>query len=159
MNTPGPQLIFDTKRREGFSAAVYADSKGLPTQGYGQHDGVCFGDPDVDEATAEHWLINRLVVATNDARNLLGSQTFDALDQVRRDSFTDLAYNMGFRTLSLFVPMIAAMRAGQWHSAADHLLVNSHQHLTPYLLDVGARAVENALRIATGRILPEQLVV
>lgn len=148
-----PQLLSDTKRREGFSLSVYPDSKGLPTQGFGQHTGVSFGDPDISEATAEKWLAASLQNAYEDALELFPG--LDAMDDVRRGACLDLSYNMGQGTLSQFTPFIVAVNVGDWPTAALHLLVNTKGHVNPYTLQVGARAVDNAVRIASG-IVPQE---
>ena len=153
MFAPSAQMQADTERREGFSLKVYADSKGLATQGYGRHHNVQFGDPDITPAIAALWLSDDLQQGYMDALQLFPD--LNALDVVRRESLVDLAFNMGINTLEQFIPFIDAVRAQNWPSAHLHLLTNSHQHLTPYLTQVGVRAVDNAGRIATG-IVPDE---
>jgi len=146
----------DMRRREGESMKVYADSKGLATQGIGRHHGVKFGDPDITPAISALWLADDLQQGDMDALQLFPS--LNALDAVRRDVCVDLAFNMGLNTLEQFVPFIDAVNAGDWPTAHLHLLTNTHQHLTPYLTQVGVRAVDNAGRIATG-IVPKEFRV
>lgn len=149
---PSPQMIADAKRREGSSLSVYADSKGLATQGVGRHHGINFGDPDIDEATVTAWLADDLQSAYVGAASLF---QLDQIDLVRREALIDLVFNMGLATLRQFAPFIAAVNDCDWDSAAFHLLTNTKGHLTPYLTQVGARAVDNALRICSGEIVPE----
>lgn len=153
MYIPSPQMEADTKRREGFSLSVYKDSRGLATQGYGQHTGVNFGDPDIDETTAEKWLANSLQGAYAGALSLFPE--LDTLDLIRKETLIDLVYNMGEETLSQFTPFIAAVNNQDWIEAPWHLMTNLHGHLTPYLVETGARAVDNALRLCTGEVLRE----
>lgn len=150
---PSAQMIADTQRREGSSLKVYADSKGLPTQGTGRHHGVQFGDPDIDAATQARWLTEDLQGAYSDALSLFYS--LDMLDTVRKEACIDLCFNMGLATLEQFVPFIRAVNACDWDGAAFHILTNTKGRLTPYLTQVGARAVDNALRLCTGNIVSE----
>jgi GH24 family phage-related lysozyme (muramidase) len=154
--TPSPQMQADIRRREGFSLKVYADSKGLATQGYGRHHGVKFGDPDITPAIANLWLSDDLQQGYMDALQVFPN--LNTMDAVRRDVCVDLAFNMGLNTLELFVPFIDAVNAGDWPTAHLHLLTNMSRHLTPYLTQVGVRAVDNAGRIATG-IVPKEFRV
>lgn len=63
---------------------VYADSKGLPTQGCGRHHGVKFGDPDITPAIEALWLADDLQQAYMDALALFTG--LNELDQVRREA-------------------------------------------------------------------------
>lgn len=146
-------MDFDMRRREGFSLKVYADSKGLATQGIGRHHGVKFGDSDITEATAVQWLADDLQQAYQDARSLV--HDLDSLDVVRRESIIDCSFNMGINSFEMFVPFLNAVNRHDWPSAHLHLLTNLKRHLTPYLTDTGVRAVDNAGRIATGFIPAE----
>ena len=150
---PSAQVDRDGSRWEGDRLSVYADSQGLPTQGRGRHTGVHFGDPDITQETLELWFIQDWQTAYEGARTLFPG--IDTLDVVRREALCWLAFNMGVETLSEFGPFIAHVNAKNWDEAAYHLLTNTAGHLTPYLLQTGARAVETALRIATGDILSE----
>jgi GH24 family phage-related lysozyme (muramidase) len=150
---PSQQCIADKRRWEGSSLSVYADSRGLPTQGIGRHHGVSFGDPDIDKATEERWLQEDIQGAYAAAGRLFFGLA--SLDDVRVDALVDLAFNMGENKLSVFQPFIKAVNTKQWSEAAFHILTNTSGHLTPYLLQTGTRAVEVALRIATGEILQE----
>lgn len=153
MYAPSPQMVADTKRREGFSLSVYKDSKGLATQGYGRHTGVSFGDADITEEIAEQWLLKDLQNASTDALELFPE--LDTLDLIRKETLIDLVYNMGQETLSEFTPFITAVNNQDWIEAPWHLMTNLHGHLTPYLMETGARAVDNALRLSTGEVLRE----
>ena len=153
MFTPSEQLAEDMVRHEGLRLSVYADSRGLATQGIGRHSGVSFGDPDIDEQTAYRWLAEDLQTAYAGALSLVPG--LNALDVVRREALVALTFNMGEQTLAQFVPFLEHVNAERWSDAHYHLLTNLHQHLTPYLLQTGSRAVETAGRIATGEVIQE----
>jgi GH24 family phage-related lysozyme (muramidase) len=151
--TPSAQLIADLKRWEGFSLKVYADSKGLPTQGYGRHHGVNFGDPDIDDATALRWLAGDMQDAYADALSLFPQ--LNIFDPIRRELLVGLVFNMGRDTLAEFAPFISWVNQQEWDEAAYHIETNMSHHLTPYLLQVGARGAEVAIRLTSGRVLQE----
>jgi GH24 family phage-related lysozyme (muramidase) len=146
-------MAADMVRHEGLRLDVYADSLGLPTQGVGQHDGVNFGDPPIDKETAFRWLATRLQQAYSDALALIPGLA--DIDTVRKEGLVELAYNLGASRLAQFIPFLKHVNAAEWPDAAFHLLTNTSGHLTPYLLQTGARAAETALRIATGQVLKE----
>lgn len=149
----GKQITSDMKRWEGLSLSVYLDSRGFATQGFGRHTGISVGDPDVSIEMAVAWLQEDMQTAYKGALTLFPD--LDQLANVRRDTIVSLVFNMGVGKLSVFVPFITAVNKGDYNSAAYHLLVNLSGHLTPYLTQTGKRAVEIALRIATGEIPQE----
>lgn len=151
--SPSAQMTADTERWEGKSYKVYADSRGYPTNGIGNHNGVHFGDPDIDEATVQSDLARNLQNAYTGAQSLFPA--LDKMDIVRREVLIGLVFNMGRDTLSLFGPFIRAANQFDWNTAAFHLETNLSHHLTPYLLETGARAVECALRLDDGEVLEE----
>lgn len=153
MYFPSPQMNADMPRYEGKSLSVYADSRGFATQGIGQHDGVNFGDPDITEETMYDWLAMRLQIAYGDALNFFPA--LDSFDIVRKEALIQLAFNLGATKLATFVPFINYVNMQKWDEAAYHILVNLKGHITPYALQVGARAEETALRICSGNVLDE----
>jgi GH24 family phage-related lysozyme (muramidase) len=153
MFLPTMQLLADGKRWEGERLKVYKDSLGYATQGIGRHTGVQFGDPDIDQLTEARWFGEDINTAYFGAATLFPQ--LDSYDSVRRDAIVWLVFNMGINTLSQFVPFCTYVKARKWSEAAYHLLTNTSQHLTPYLQQTGVRAVETALRIATGEVLEE----
>jgi GH24 family phage-related lysozyme (muramidase) len=150
---PSSQCLADKRRWEGSSLVVYADSRGLATQGIGRHHGVSFGDPPITAETEARWLGEDLQGAYAAAGRLFSGLA--ALDAARLDAVVDLCFNLGEEKLSVFQPFIKAVNAKQWSEASFHLLTNTSGHLTPYLTQVGARAIEVALRIATGEVPAE----
>jgi len=155
MYVPSQQMGADMRRWEGSSLKVYGDSRNppLPTQGVGRHHGVNWGDPDITPDTEALWLAEDLQTGYSDALTLFPN--LDGFDLVRKEALISVAFNMGLEKLSQFVPFIEHVNAEEWDEAAYHLMVNMKHHLTPYLLEVGARAEETALRICSGNILGE----
>lgn len=154
---PTAQLVADLTRREGLKLSVYLDSRGLATQGIGRHHGIKEGDPGITIETAHAWLAEDLASADNFARALVGAP-YDAMDQVRREACVDLVFNMGVATLGAFQPFLRYMRERDYASAAYHLGRNTAGKLTPYVGQVGARAIDNIVRIASGIVPPEHRV-
>lgn len=150
---PTRQNIADGRRWEGDRLVAYLDSKGLWTQGRGRR--VQPHAPDINQLTLEQWFADDWTTANNGALRLVPN--LDHVDTVRADAMRFLVMNMGFGTVGLFGPMLSFFRSGAYPAAAYHLMVNTKGTLTPYVTDVGARAAETALRIATGTILPEFL--
>lgn len=153
MYQPSLQALADGRRWEGYSLAVYPDSKGLPTQGIGRHHGINFGAPQITDETAARWFAEDWQDGYISACRLFPD--LHNCDVVRLESLIWLVFNMGILTLSQFSPFITHVNAKRWASAQYHLLTNLHGHLTPYLLQVGARGVETGIRIGSGEILPE----
>lgn len=153
---PSAQAIADGIRWEGQSLTVYPDSRRLPTQGIGRHHGVHVGDPPITTDTQALWFAQDWQAAEDDALMLFPDLL--VLDAVRYEALVWLVFNMGEQTLSEFVPFIAHVHAREWSEAAFHLVTNMHMHFTPYVTEVGARAAETALRIATGTLLKESAV-
>jgi GH24 family phage-related lysozyme (muramidase) len=152
--TPTAQNIADGLRWEGERLQVYTDSLGYYTQGIGRHVGVTRGDPDITREISRNWFAQDWDRARQQAREMF--EGFDLLlEDVRADALTWLVFNMGAAMLAEFVPFIRYVNARKWREAAFHLLTNTSGHLTPYTLQTGARAVETALRIATGEVLEE----
>lgn len=152
------QLLADIERHEGFVAQPYVDSEGYWTRGFGEHDGVNEHSAPVTREEALANLAVRLDKARADARAVAQDVVFDRLDSVRADALTELAYNLGKSGLASFTPFLGYVRQGDYSSAAYHLLVNTSGQLQKYTTQVKARAVEIALRIATGTVLPEFIV-
>lgn len=153
---PSAQAIADGIRWEGKSLTVYADDRGLATQGIGRHHGVKFGDPPISENMQARWFVEDWTDAQTQGLSLFPALL--SLDPVRQEALTWLVFNMGIATLSEFAPFIAHVQDNAWSEAAFHLLTNLSHHLTPYVSQVGARAIETALRIATGTVLEEYQV-
>jgi lysozyme len=64
------------------------------------------------------WLAKDIQAATIDAAVTLGSQYWNALDEVRRACLVDMALNLGRARLAGFVHMLDAIRRRDWDRAA-----------------------------------------
>ena len=114
------QALRTIRRYEGFRNEAYQDTVGVWTIGYGFTDGVHEGDTTTREA-AEEYLAERTVMAINDIRAVLTAPVFDALDAPRQVVMINMAYNLGFRRLSKFVMLIAAIKAGDYAAASRQM--------------------------------------
>jgi len=126
-------LADDLERDEGYRANLYLDTEGLLTFGIGR----CL---QTNPLTGDEWRLlydnGELAVSLSisGARRLLASgilqcQTqcaiafpwWPALDDVRKEVITMLAYNIGLPKLFKFKNMLAAIKAGDYNVAADEL--------------------------------------
>ena len=125
-----------TKRFEGYREAIYLDSLGNPTGGYGTHLFTGRKVPKyIWEALFEH-----------DYRQAeIQYEKLDIdLNPIRRAVMIDLIYNMGINKLLKFNRMLKSLRSGDFELASAHL-INSK-----YAQQVGERAVENAEMLCNG---------
>lgn len=70
---------------------------------------------------------------------------YQQLDAVRKAVVLDMVYNMGLSDFLEFKETMAAIAAGDWQVAQDHMLASK------WASQVGARAVEDATMILTGQ--------
>lgn len=142
-------LIQRLKSEEGIKLCVYDDATGAylrpgsrvqgnPTIGIGTNIGVGTG---ITEAEAEYLLWNRLVLAGADAATLPG---WASLSDPRRLVLVDMVFNMGVKTVRAFTGMLAAIGAGDYESAAQHMLDSL------WAKQVGQRATNLAQIMRTG---------
>lgn len=124
------------KRHEGYSEAIYFDTVGVPTGGYGHafHDG----------STLLHsmWdliFIHDYMHAVNDYETLNL-----CLDPVRRAVIIDMLFNLGLPKLLKFKNTLAAIRAGDWEAAAQGM------ERSKWYQQVRIRAVELVKMMRTG---------
>lgn len=117
------------KRREGLRLKPYHDTVNKLTIGYGRN----LDDMGITEAEAEAML-------NNDIERVMGNlekvEWYTGLDDARKAVIVDMAFNMGLPRLFKFKKMIAAIKAGDYETAADEM-VNSK-----WYGQVGERAVE-----------------
>lgn len=108
--------IKDPRSGEGFSATVYADSRGFSSIGYGRNlvgQGITTDEADY--------------LLRNDLKRIRGEMeqrlpwVLD-LDDVRCRVFLELAYNMGMGGLLTFRKMLTAAHAEDWTTAHAELL-------------------------------------
>lgn len=109
----------------------------------------CTG-PDIHEGT--EWTVEQAwsrfydayAIAYTEATQSVGTSCWAGLNEQRRAVLTDMAFQMGGAGLDAFQHMLAAMRAGQWQDAADHMLDSAYAKQTP------SRAKTNAQTLLTG---------
>jgi lysozyme len=102
------------KTEEGFRAAVYRDTKGLQTIGYG----FCV-DRGITLRAAEALLIAQ---AGECHDQLMAFPWYANLDDARRSVLLDLAFNNGLHGLLAYVHMLAAVGRKDWADARAELL-------------------------------------
>ncbi len=128
-------------RNEGFRGAVYKDTVGISTIGYGRNletNGITH-----EEA---RYLLNNDLARCEDL--LAKSKTcYNDLDDIRKSVLIELAFNMGLHNLLGFTNMWAALASKHWGAAKDALLDSKAARQLP------VRYAELAKILLTG-ILP-----
>ena len=111
------------KEDEGFRLCVYADSKGLPTVGYGHlvlpEDALCIGDH-ITVGQADSYFNQDIHTAKYDAMNLLSN--YRSQPPEVKSIITNMAYNLGRTRLRRFKKMLAALENNDYPTAADEML-------------------------------------
>lgn len=143
----GPDAVFlsvlaaDLRRDEGVKRAAYQDSLGFWTIGVGRlidaRRGGGLSDDEID-----YLLMNDI------RRAYVAAQTFswfDGLDSVRQRAVVEMVFNLGLTRFRRFTHALAALAAGDYLAAADHL------HDSLWFQQVGARAVRLVAMIRTGQ--------
>ena len=109
------KLKAELERDEGRRALLYYDSVGIPTIGIG------FNLKNEVPADVIDLLYRHSVErAEFDARLLAGN--FDALSDARQRVLVNMAFNLGRSRLGKFRKFLAAVAAGDWHTAAREML-------------------------------------
>ena len=141
-----------TRQEEGFRKKIYTDpsdkgNKAVGT-GFNLDDPVTAamvpkevreGKRGITRAEDAVTYKNRMDLAKKDAASYLGSKTYKALDQDRKDVINDMSYNMGLPSLSSFSDLKAAIIAKDYDTAAKEILDSDYARK-----DVPARAKRNA---------------
>jgi len=131
-------IIEQLKRDEGYERFMYLDTQGVPTIGYGfnlRDEGL---SPDESEYVLRCKVAQRRI-------NLVNALTWTAqLDDARQGVLLNMAYNLGLAGLLGFPKMLAAMKTGDYDTAAGELLGSL------YATQVGARAQRLAVQLRTG---------
>ena len=131
-------LIESVKLHEGLRLHAYKDSLGYWTIGFG----TLLEQLTISEEQAEKWLREKLE-ACQDALELIPE--YHGLNRVRRDTLTEMAYNLGLNGLLKFVKMWAAIRAGDMEEASKQALQSKWASQTGY------RAITLSRRLRTGK--------
>lgn len=126
------------QRDEGCRLHVYEDSRGIPTIGYGRN----LRDRGISQAEANMLLDHDITAVTGD---VLGQIPCAArLDEVRRATLVNMAFNLGINGLLGFRQLLAAVEAEQWDAASAAMLDSK------WARQVGVRAQRLARQMATG---------
>jgi lysozyme len=135
------ELVAIWKRREGFRARMYLDSKGIPTIGYGHN----LRDVPISERAASVITEDDIETIAHQVAGVIGDDVWPALVPARQGALIDMGA-MGPKRLAGFVRMIAAIRVGDWQTAHDECLASQ------WRVDVGdSRAGEVARMLLTGQ--------
>ena len=137
------KLIESIKLHEGFRSTAYRCTSDVLTIGYGRAI-----DPELDgvgitEAEAEMMLENDLIRFQRAAENVLGD-TWNGLNDVRREAMIEMAFNMGPGNLAKFKNMLAALADEDFETASAEALSSR------WATQVGKRADRIAERLRTG---------
>jgi lysozyme len=130
-------LIEQLRIDEGVRAKPYRDTVGKLTIGVGRNlDDVGLADDEIDLLLAND------VKRTQDA--LARFPWFTALDPVRKDAITNMAFNLGVAGLLHFPTMIHCLSAQDWAGAAAAMADSL------WAKQVGARAARLEQQVLTG---------
>jgi lysozyme len=157
--TPSAAFLADLMRHEGFRPLPYLDSRGVLTVGIGFNlersaaPGLLAAaglDPEAVKSGArplteeEAWVLARrdLQTAVSDAHQIFPN--FASLPPGVQEVLVNMAYNLGGPKLAGFVNMRAAVAAGDFASAAHHMLDSR------WAGQVGGRATELAEKMRRG---------
>ena len=108
----GDALADSLREHEKLSLKPYQDAGGVWHIGYGHR---------ITEEEAEMLLARDQASAVAAARRIVGEDTWQGLDRVRRDVLSEAAFVLGPTGLAGFEYMLAAVRQGRYHDAADAL--------------------------------------
>ncbi len=106
----------DLIRDEGLRLKPYTDTVGKLTIGVGRN----LDDVGISDAEARHLLRNDIMAAVRDLdRNI---PWWRDLSEGRQRALLNMCFNMGWPTLSAFRKMLAALRTGDYDTAAAEAL-------------------------------------
>ena len=124
-------------REEGLRLKPYIDTVGKTTIGVGRN----LTDRGITEAEA-------IVLLNNDITETLQEcakfSFWDKINDARRLVIADMAFNLGFETLSTFHLMISAIEAQDWSQASSQMLQSK------WAGQVGSRATRLSQIMLTG---------
>lgn len=133
------QLRAQLMRHEGLCLALYVDTVGKVTIGYGRN----LTDIGIVEDEAAFLLENDIEKATDAVQTHL-PWAFAGLGEARRAVLVNMAFNLGIGGLLSFKATLGAIQRGRYEEAADHMLDSK------WAVQVGMRAVELAEQMRTG---------
>jgi len=129
------------KRHEGVKSHAYTCSAGKITVGVGrnidQDGGLGLSDDEID-----YLLDNDIIRCIKELNSVF--TWFNQLDSVRSDAVIDICFNIGLPRLVLFRNALAAMKEGDYETAADEF------YDSRWAKQVGNRAIEICEMIRSG---------
>jgi lysozyme len=117
----------------------YRDARSKLTIGVGRN----LDDVGITRAEALMLLDNDIATVRRDVKRAF--PWFAGLDPVRKDVVLDMVFNLGLPRFLRFEKTIAAIRAGDWESAAREMLKSRWAN------EVGKRATELAAMMGRGK--------
>jgi lysozyme len=132
-------------KHEGSVPSPYADTMGHQTVGVG-HNLDSSPLPGEAYPMSQERILEVLAQDIVDAQDELHAALpwVAALDPVRKAVLTDMAFNMGIRTLLTFHHTLGFIESGEWIAAAQGMLESLWAN------QVGIRATEDARMMVTG---------
>ena len=121
------------KSEEGLRLSPYHCTEGYPTVGYGKKIGPKWSSLSnyqfrITEEIADIWLDEELAKIEN---ALITNNTYNKLNQARKDILVSMAYQMGLTGVYKFRKMWAALKDEDWQEAAKQALDSRWAHQTP----------------------------
>jgi GH24 family phage-related lysozyme (muramidase) len=151
------------KRNESFRADAYDDATGrliLPGHAVVGTLTIAWGHtgPDVypgqtfTQDAAEILFQRDLTAAVRGAIASVGTEPWLGLTPPRRGALADMCFELGEYGLMDFHKLLAAVRAGDWQTAHDNVLLKNPPDPTPsaYAVQVPSRAASNAAILLSG---------
>jgi len=136
-----------TRHREGYRSALYLDSRGLLTGGWGH----CFTPGDTLTGSIWELIFRDDFQSAIHTAQLLGPA---ALSEVRFAVLTDMAFNMGYVRLRGFRNMLACLKKEDFIGAAAEIRDSDYARAS----DTGLRAEKNARMMQLNLWNDEELI-
>lgn len=136
------------QRHEGLRLAVYVDSVGVPTVGYGH---ALHKASAITHEAAIALFEGDIEVVMNDYKRMVLEGSLPAnLCEARQAVIYDMLFNLGRRNLLKFKNFLVSLKIGDWQGAVRHMKASL------WARQVGRRAEELANMMETG-LWPEWL--
>ena len=133
------KLLSDLVRDEGLRLRPYADTVGKTTIGVGRN----LTDVGISHDEALALLRNDVDRTQADLDRLL--PWWRSLDEVRGRALANWCFNVGIASLQGFKQALAALQAGDWPAASEHMLASL------WARQVGVRAQRLARMVLSGQ--------
>ena len=146
------------KNHEGLRLDAYDDATGKPvlpghpvigrlTIGWGHASPDVFAGQTITVDIAERMFQHDLAAALRGAIAALGPEPWLKLDSARRCVLTDMCFELGEYGLSAFHKLLAAIRGGDWETAAAEMKASKYYEQVP------KRAEQNRLMMLSGELI------